>query len=67
MGAVAPTPYRAREAERAIQGKPLNKTTVDEAAEAAVIHAKPLSQNAYKIEIVKTLVRRALLKSALPV
>ena len=67
LGAVAPTPYRAREAERAIQGKPLGKSTVDEAAEAAVIHAKPLSQNAYKIEIVKTLVRRALLKSRLAV
>jgi CO/xanthine dehydrogenase FAD-binding subunit len=45
----------------------LGKSTVDEAAEAAVIHAKPLSQNAYKIEIVKTLVRRALLKSRLAV
>ncbi len=65
LGAVAPTPYRAREAEEAIQGKPLDKTTVAEAAEAAVIHAKPLSRNAYKMEIVKTLVRRALLKSTL--
>ncbi len=61
LGAVASTPYRAKEAEAAVQGKPLNNATVDEAAEAAVIHAKPLSQNGYKIEIMKTLVRRALM------
>ncbi len=61
LGAVAPTPVRAREAERAMSGKPLNNTMVKDAAEVAVAGAKPLAMNAYKIEIAKTLVKRVLL------
>ncbi len=61
LGAVAPIPYRAKAAEDAIKGKPLNEETAAAAAEAAVQDAKPLSQNAYKIEITKTLVKRAIL------
>jgi xanthine dehydrogenase YagS FAD-binding subunit len=61
LGAVAPTPYRARAAEDALKGKPLDKSAAEEAAEAAVIDAKPLSRNAYKVEIAKTLVQRAVL------
>jgi len=63
LGAVAPTPFRALEAEEAIRGKTLDTATAEEAADAAVRHAQPLSKNAYKIEITKTLVRRALLSS----
>jgi len=36
-------------------------TSAEEAAEAVVINTKPLSKNAYKIEIAKTLVQRAIL------
>lgn len=61
LGAVAPIPYRAGAAEDAIKGKPLNEETAAAAAEAAVTDAKPLSRNAYKIEITKTLVKRAIL------
>ena len=61
LGAVAPTPHRATAAENAIRGKPLEEATAEEAAEAAIINTKPLSMNAYKIEITKTLVKRALL------
>ncbi|WP_300463020.1 FAD binding domain-containing protein [Desulfobacula sp.] len=63
LGAVAPTPYRAFAAEAAINGKSLNETHVAAAAEAAVKDAKPLSQNAYKIDITKALIHRALLSS----
>jgi xanthine dehydrogenase YagS FAD-binding subunit len=61
LGAVAPTPYRAFAAEAVIQGKVLNEIQAAKAAEAAVKDAKPLSQNAYKINIAKTLVKRALM------
>ena len=61
LGAVAPTPLRATKAEETLKGKVINLETASEAAEAAVIGAKPLSMNAYKIEETKTLVRRAIL------
>ena len=61
LGAVAPIPYRASAAEDAIKGKPLDAAAAEAAAEAAVKDAKPLSKNAYKIEITKTLVKRAVL------
>jgi xanthine dehydrogenase YagS FAD-binding subunit len=63
LGAVAPKPFRALAAEEAIRGKTLDATTAEEAAEAAVSHAKPLSRNAHKVKITKALVKRALLSS----
>ena len=61
LGAVAPAPSRATMAEQAIKGKTINATTAEAASEAAVIGAIPLSMNAYKVEITKTLVKRAIL------
>jgi CO/xanthine dehydrogenase FAD-binding subunit len=61
LGAVAPIPIRATKAEEAIKGKAINVTTAEEAAEAAVTDALPLSKNAYKVEITKTLIKRAIL------
>lgn len=60
LGGVAPGPVRATEAEKGLKGRPLNDVTAAEAAEAALAHAKPLSRNAYKIDVAKTLVRRTL-------
>lgn len=64
LGAVAPTPWRSEAAERALVGKPLNAASAAAAAEAAVAGAKPMSQNAYKIQITKTAVTRAILDAA---
>jgi CO/xanthine dehydrogenase FAD-binding subunit len=61
LGAVAPKPIRAMGAEQAIKGKVINATTAQEAAEAAVAGARPLSMNAYRVEITKTLIRRAII------
>ncbi|MCL2337783.1 MAG: xanthine dehydrogenase family protein subunit M [Firmicutes bacterium] len=61
LGAVAYTPVRAREAEKFLTGKELTEETASEAAELALAGAKPLAKNAYKLEIAKTLVKRALL------
>jgi len=61
LGAVAPTPIRAMRAEEAIKGKAIDSATAEAASEAAVIGAIPLSMNAYKVEITKTLVKRAIL------
>ncbi len=58
MGAVAPTPVRALKAEEFLRGKELSEEIVAEAASLALAGAKPLSKNAYKVEIAKTLVKR---------
>jgi len=61
LGAVAPAPVRATMAEQAIKGRAINAATAEAASEAAIIGAVPLNMNAYKVEITKTLVKRAIL------
>jgi len=61
LNAVAPKPYRATKAEAAIAGKTVNEANAAAAGEAAVEDAKPLSATKYKVQIAKTLVKRALL------
>ncbi|MBW1722429.1 MAG: xanthine dehydrogenase family protein subunit M [Deltaproteobacteria bacterium] len=63
LGAVAPTPYRAMAAEAVLKGRHLEQRVAEEAAEAALSDAKPLAKNAYKVEVTKTLVKRAILSS----
>ncbi len=61
LGAVAPAPIRAAAAEQILKGKAITPELASKAAEAAVTNAKPLSMNAYKIELTKTLIKRAIL------
>ena len=63
LGAVAPTPLRATATEDAIVGKPLTPETTAAAAEAAIVGAKPLRRNEFKVVLIKTLVMRALLQA----
>jgi xanthine dehydrogenase YagS FAD-binding subunit len=63
LGAVAAGPVRATKAEQILVGRPVDEKAAADAAEAALAGAKPLSMNAYKIEIAKTLVKRAILQS----
>jgi xanthine dehydrogenase YagS FAD-binding subunit len=60
LGAVAPTPVRAEGAEEAIKEKALDAKVAEDAARAAVSGARALTKNAYKIEITKVLVKRAI-------
>jgi xanthine dehydrogenase YagS FAD-binding subunit len=64
LNAVAPKPYRATKAEAAIAGKPINEANAEAAGAAAVEDAKPLPATKYKVQIAKTLVKRALLTIA---
>lgn len=61
LGAVAPMPFRAKAAEEALVGRPLSENVAAEAAKAALANAKPLSMNAYKVEIAKTLIKRVVM------
>ncbi len=60
LGAVAAAPLRAVEAEQVIKGRLIDRANAEAAAEAAVAGAAPLSENAYKVAITKTLVKRTL-------
>jgi len=64
MGAVAPVPWRAQAAEQALAGKTIDERTAAQAAEAALIGARPMSQNGYKVQVAKTAVKRAILQAA---
>jgi len=60
---VACIPWRSEAAEAAIKGKKITEETANAAAEAAVKDAKPLSMNAYKVDLTKVAVKRALLSA----
>jgi len=61
LGAVAPGAYRAEAAEEFLQGRPIDDETAAQTAVLALQDARSLSGNAYKINIAKTLVKRAIL------
>lgn len=60
LGSVAPSPWRAEAAEKALVGKPFSEASAAAAAAAAAAGATPLPGNAYKVDLVKVVVRRAL-------
>jgi len=63
LNAVYNKPYRATAAEESINGKPIEETSADAAGSAAVESAMvlPGEKNKWKIQIAKTMVKRALL------
>lgn len=61
LGGVAPEPVRAKRAEDFLNGQPLEEKSAAEAAELSLEGTIALSMNEYKVEIAKTLVRRAIL------
>jgi len=64
LGHVAPTPWVATGAEKMLAGKTINEDVAVQAGEAAVAGAKPLSGNAYKVQLARVAVKRALLAAA---
>ena len=61
LGAVGPAPIRASVAEEFLKGKIFDESVADQAAQLAFADAGPLSKNGYKIQIGKTLLKRAIL------
>ena len=60
FGSVAPTPWRSKAAEAALEGGTPSDALARKAAEAAVAEARPLSQNAYKVTLARVELERAL-------
>jgi xanthine dehydrogenase YagS FAD-binding subunit len=61
LGSVAPVPWRATDAEDAVKGQAITESVAVAAGDEAVNGALKLSDNGYKVQLTKTLVKRALL------
>jgi xanthine dehydrogenase YagS FAD-binding subunit len=64
LGGVAAKPWRARAAEAALAGARPNSEGFRRAAEAALAEARPSGDNAFKIELARRIVVRALILAA---
>ncbi|PYQ48587.1 MAG: molybdopterin dehydrogenase [Acidobacteria bacterium] len=64
LGHVAPVPWVSPEAAAALAGKTISEATAQAAGDAAVNSAKPLSGNAYKVQLARVAVKRAVLAAA---
>jgi xanthine dehydrogenase YagS FAD-binding subunit len=62
LGGVAPVPYRAQVVEDALKGKDV-KATIKQAAAQIRTVSRPMSLNAYKVEIAQGLVERTVLQA----
>lgn len=66
LGAVAPTPMRAKRAEAVIKGKRIEDKVIEEAAQIASEQARPISDvrasAEYRKEMVKVFTRRAIME-----
>ena len=60
FGGIGTRPWRSPEAEHALEGKRADETTFRAAAEAALRDAKPQRDNAFKVELAKRCLIRAL-------
>lgn len=64
LGAVSYKPWRSHEAEAALRGKRLDEATADAAAQAAFAGATTRPDNAYKIELGRRTLVRALMQAS---
>lgn len=64
LGGVAHKPWRTRDAEKFLVGKSPTEALFKQAADLAVRDAKPLSGNAFKVELARRAVKRGLTVSA---
>jgi xanthine dehydrogenase YagS FAD-binding subunit len=64
LGHVAPVPWVSAEAARALEGQAVDEAAAGRAADAAVAAARPLSRNAYKVQVARTAAKRAVLRAA---
>jgi xanthine dehydrogenase YagS FAD-binding subunit len=64
LGGVAPVPWRSPAAEAVLEGQRPSPELAARAATAALANAQPLSHNAFKVEIGRALVERAIIAVA---
>jgi xanthine dehydrogenase YagS FAD-binding subunit len=64
LGGVSAVPWRAHEAEALLKGKRLDDAALDAAADKAFAQARPMTHNAFKVELGKRTLKRALRQAA---
>ncbi len=64
LGHVAPAPWPSPAAEGTLKGKSVDEDAAGEAGKAALSEATPLSKNAYKVQLARVAVKRAILRAA---
>jgi xanthine dehydrogenase YagS FAD-binding subunit len=64
LGGVSALPWRAYEAEAALKGKALSDAALNAAADVAFAQARPMSDNAFKVELGKRTLIRAVREAA---
>ena len=62
IGGAAPVPYRAEKAEALLKGREVTQELAEKAGLAAADGARPFESNSYKVQLIKTLLKRELLK-----
>jgi xanthine dehydrogenase YagS FAD-binding subunit len=60
VNSVGPRPLRLRDVERQLKGQTATEDVAEAAGELAILGARPLQHNAYKIPLMRNLVRRAI-------
>jgi len=64
LSAAAPVPWRSSETEHAIRGRPLDASAIQEAREAVVANAAPMTKNGYKLPLFKGMIEEELHRAA---
>ena len=64
LGAVAPTPIRARQAENSMRGRKLSNEVIEEAAQIAATECRPINDHRasaeYRCNMVEVLTKQAI-------
>jgi xanthine dehydrogenase YagS FAD-binding subunit len=64
LGHVAPVPWPVPSAAQMLVGKTISEELAEEVGKAALANAKPLSGNAYKVQLARVAVKRAIMQAA---
>ncbi len=64
LGGVATTPLRSTVAESLLEGRSPSEEVAGQAAEAALAGAKPLSHNGFKLDLLRALITRGVIRLA---
>jgi xanthine dehydrogenase YagS FAD-binding subunit len=64
LSGVAPTPFRATAAEETLKGQKVDAQLAGQAADKALAGARPMTNNAYKVGLARTLIVRSILEAS---